>query len=182
MSISAPYNPHAEYWHNGEINWPTSGIPFTLPHCVSNPSITYTDVSLSLTTDEVRSGTWSYEGWVTHIADAEYYAGVSYVSNHIYKAIEQEFNIHNQRIINPDIIFTIQPNPTSSTNRVMLTTTKNLQTTCYFELYNQQGNLIFKDEFRGQQYEFTSPLVPGIYLAKLIANNKMSYQKVLVSH
>ncbi|HNR20205.1 MAG TPA: T9SS type A sorting domain-containing protein, partial [Bacteroidia bacterium] len=185
-------DPHKQFYFHGlnwtETPWPFVGHPFNKKNCSQNAGYTYSDEGMSLSTDEVRSGLYSYMGWVKPVSKDEYEgplganAGTHYVGDFIYKSITQRIEIDGQLSARITSMFTIQPNPSAPNKQLLLLPTNDVKGTCYFELYNPQGNLVLKDEFAGKEYMFNSPIAPGIYLAKLLNNHKMSYQKVVVAN
>lgn len=183
-----PVVPHAKNWT--EFNWPTGSVsPFSAIPCTTSYVHSYSNLAMSLSSEQVHSGMWAYKGYVRNISRSSYSPlGVFYAANHVYKSIRQPFNITTpppqQRISDNErtFSFTLQPNPSITNVEIKLLQNNNSNNITYFELYNPQGNLIFKDEFSGKQYTFNSPIAPGIYLTKLINNNSMSYKKVMVSH
>ncbi|HNR21202.1 MAG TPA: T9SS type A sorting domain-containing protein, partial [Bacteroidia bacterium] len=194
-----PTQPVSSQPENWEVtNWPigTGNHPFVAPNgCTPGFAFSYSDQGISLSTNDVRSGFYSMEGWVkpTNIGTkrelqgntnyASFQNAVFYQANHVYKSVQQAFNVHaHTSRLSKKTSFSVKPNPSVPNEQLLLLSTDVVKGTSYFELYNPQGNLILKDDFAGNQYKFNSPIAPGIYLAKLINNNNMSYQKVVVTH
>ncbi len=174
---------HAEGWLSGEFSWPQGqGVdPFVRPTPCGSTTFQYSNGGWELGEDEVRSGHWSYSGWLPSVWYNQTEPGLMYEGERVYKSLSQYYDINTPEKSKPVFLFKIVTNPTIAGTVTKVACLQNCNSEKTFEIMSTQGTTVYSRKFNSNSFEFIPPVSPGVYFAKLMINGKSQMQKFIVN-
>lgn len=183
-------NLHAQGWDEfDEQDNPALLPPIKGPTCpderLSNPvastSVFNPYTGMMLGAEEVRSGRFSYAGWVKNIEPKHRNSAPYYNSPYYYKGIRQYFNCQ----LSPSRLsgnFDMYPSPTQTSESVFVNYPNEVGQIKTMEVINAQGLLVYSGKFTGNTYHFTPELKPGVYVVRITDSQTISEKKLVITH
>jgi hypothetical protein len=174
---------------------PSCTSPYQLPTCsVGSISEMYLNVSTAIkSTRDVRSGHYSFEGWVRPLTTMStncnpggspvlyYYTGLQY-SEGYYKALVFDGFHRNyvHRNMSSTLDFELWPNPSEAGNSTVVVIKENENSMYEITITDIRGKTVFEKETKSKSYKINNRFMPGVYYVTVTDNEKRGVKKMVV--